>query len=43
MITGTLRAHGLAQRGKVLARRAAWYAQSLPTFSRFAEVLCYST
>jgi hypothetical protein len=29
----TLLAHGLAQRGKVLARRAAWYAKPLPTFS----------
>lgn len=73
----TLLAHGLARRGKVLARRAAWYAKPLPTFSdalaavrlelwrdptfhvsrlsrhiaklpaatfsRFADVLCYST
>ena len=28
-----LLAHGLACRGKVLARRAAWYAKPLPTFS----------
>ena len=28
-----LLAHGLARRGKVMARRAAWYAKPLPTFS----------
>lgn len=28
-----LLAHGLARRGKVIARQAAWYAKPLPTFS----------